>query len=159
MTSKLFEANKKAPRETIIHLSKTYYIWKAFVNLIWVCLGILMLLTTYKIFGIALIIYILYQSIKLVKTFKILNKGRVQIRLSSEGISLQGGKLFAWSSINNENIIVEPNYTASAISKEYFSFDVNGSNKKIFLNNLDISSLRLEYLLEIYRKRSQKKKR
>ncbi|MFD2561436.1 hypothetical protein [Aquimarina rubra] len=75
--------------------------------------------------------------------------------LSEEGISYKGARIKKWSEIKNEDIIFEPSSTGRK-SYYYLSYDHRNRNEEILINELDISTQRLEYLLKIYRKRSQK---
>jgi hypothetical protein len=124
------------------------------VNFFWILMGGVMIFFGQKVFGIILICFTVYQSRKLINVFSSLHKKSPQLTLSSVGISLYGKKPYSWNSIRNEKIIVEPNYSASAVTSEFLIFEVNGTEKKILISNLNTSSSNIEYLLKIYRKRN-----
>ncbi|SOS56039.1 hypothetical protein [Tenacibaculum finnmarkense] len=153
MISELFEENKKAPSETIVRLSKSYYFWQIVLFLFWISIAIWIIFLGSKIFGILLVCLAMYNIKDIFKVFSIIKNNSIQMTLSSKGISLYDGKTLSWNSIKDDKIIVEPDYITSAISEEYLTFKINHNEKKIFINNLDINSLRLEYLLKIYRNR------
>lgn len=153
MLSDLFEENKKAPSETIVRLSKSYYYWQIVLFLFWISIAIILIFLDLKIFGFLLACLVMYNMKNIFKVFSIIKNNSIQMTLSSKGISLCDGKTLSWNSIEDDKIIVKPNYGALAISKEYLTFKINQNEKKIFINNLDITSLRLEYLLKIYRNR------
>ncbi|MBU2945437.1 hypothetical protein [Zobellia uliginosa] len=153
MLAGLFEENKKAPSQTIVRLSKSYYYWQIVLFLFWISIAIILIFLDLKIFGFLLACLVTYNMKDIFKVFSTIQNNLIQMTLSSKGISLCDGKTFSWNSIEDDKIIVKPNYAASVISKEYLTFKINHIEKEIFINNLDINSLRLKYLLKTYRNR------
>jgi len=158
MISELFVENKKAPPQTKIFLSQSYYNWQILIAIFWISIGVYFLFTKYWIFGIVFILYILFRMKDIPKFLKLVKRDRIQIELSVKGISLKGGRSISWSSISEDKVILESNHSAPWNAYEYLTFTAKSRKFKIFVNHLDTSSSRLEYLLKIYRKRSEKEK-
>ena len=158
MTSEIFVENKRAPQQTKIYLSRLYYYWKILTAIFWIAIGSYFLFTRYWIFGILFVLYILFAYRRIPKHLKLLKDNNIQIELSNKGISLYGGKTISWNSISQERIMIEPQYTSQWNPPEYLTFKAKSQDFKILVNPLDTSSTRLEYLLKIYRKRSEKVK-
>ncbi|WP_101446094.1 hypothetical protein [Aquimarina sp. MAR_2010_214] len=78
--------------------------------------------------------------------------------LSDDGIVSNGSQVRKWSEIKNEDIIVKPSYSGR-FGDYYLSYDHKNGSEKIFINELDISTQKLNYLLKIYRKRSDKNRK
>ncbi|WP_298311895.1 DUF308 domain-containing protein [uncultured Aquimarina sp.] len=152
MLESLFVENKKAPKETRIHYTKSNGIFYIIFSILFLGFGIYAFFYLSYLIGIGFIaisVYGIRENRKLIKDTS------VQLILSEEGITYKETRIKRWSEIKNEHIIFEPSPTGRK-SQYYLSYDHRNRNEKILINELDISPQRVEYLLKIYRKRSAK---
>ncbi len=105
-----------------------------------------------------LFFYILFTFRDIPKFLKLVKSNRIQIELSNKGISIEGRRPISWNSISEEKVIIEPYMASPWNAPEYLTFKARSREFKIFINNLDTNSSRLEYLLKIYRKRNEEEK-
>ncbi|WP_298546360.1 hypothetical protein [uncultured Aquimarina sp.] len=152
MLESLFTENKKAPKETTIYYSKSNSRFYMLFSILFLGFGIYAFFSLSYLIGIGFITLSVY-GIR--NNRKLIKDKSVQLTLSEEGISYKGARTKKWSEIINENIIFEPSSTGVK-SQYYLSYDHRNRNEKILINELDISTQRLNYLLKIYRKRSEK---
>ncbi len=152
------KGNTYAPKETIVGPSKL----KPWIeNFIWMGLMIFFIFKLFTVQSeirylsvilIFVMIYGIYSNIK--KTNK---SPKILLKLSEKGITPQNSRLIKWSNIEKAEIIVKPNYSNSVIQKEYLIISSKQGKREVFINDLDITALRLEYLIKIYRNRFNKK--
>ncbi|AXT59213.1 hypothetical protein D1816_02235 [Aquimarina sp. AD10] len=151
------KGNSYAPDETIIKLSRTKLLTE---NILWSTLMIVCLYSAYfNLYGLRylalllffLFLYGVYQNVKKAK-----KEPKIQLRLSNKGLTLKNESFINWSEIKKMEVIVKPNYSSS-IQQEYLVVNTNKDKTEFYINELNISSLRLEYLIKIYRKRFDKK--
>ncbi|GAA4277990.1 hypothetical protein [Aquimarina mytili] len=152
------KGNSYAPDETIIKLSRTKLLTE---NILWSTLMILCLYSVYfNLYGLRylalllffLFLYGVYRNVKKAK-----KEPKIQLRLSNKGLTLKNGSFINWSEIKKMEVIVKPNYSSS-IQQEYLVVSTNKGKMELYVNELNINSLRLEYLIKIYRKRFKKTK-
>ncbi len=152
------KGNSYAPDETIIKLSRTKLVTK---NILWITLMIVCVYSVYfNLYGLRylalllffLFVYGVYQNVK-----KIKKEPKIQLRLSNKGLTLKNRSFINWSEIKKMEVIVKPNYSSS-IQQEYLVVSTKKGKMEFYVNELNISSLRLEYLIKIYRKRFEEKK-
>jgi len=158
MISELFVENKKAPLQTKIYISKSYYYWQIALAIFWIAVGVYFLFAVHWIIGVVVILYMLLTMRGIPGYLKLVKENSIQIELSDKGIALEGRKAISWGAISKDQIINEANHASPWNPNEYLTFTARSKEFKIFLNHLDTNSSRLEYLLKIYRKRSEKKK-
>ncbi|WP_299313574.1 hypothetical protein [uncultured Aquimarina sp.] len=152
MLESLFVENKKAPIKTVIYYSKSSSLFNVIFSILFLIFGIYVFFYLNYLIGIGFIAISVY-GIR--NNYKLTKDNSVQLILSKEGIGYKGARIKKWSEIKNENIIFEPSSTGRK-SQYYLSYDHRNRNEKILINELDISTQRLSYLLKIYRKRSEK---
>lgn len=150
----VFNDDLLIPTEMIIHFS----IFKAIINIIiWGCVlwfGIYLFNDIKYKFPSTIIIFvsIYFLFIK----FKNLANRKPQILMNNKGIQIQNDEFISWFYIKNEEIVVQRNYGKIKMKKKYLSFFVENSEKFVLINFYDISSAKLEYVLQVYRVRYQK---
>ncbi|RZS93132.1 hypothetical protein [Aquimarina brevivitae] len=147
------KGNRYAPNETVIKISKVKLLTESGLN---VFLSFLCLYFAFSnLFGLRYLSLLLlflfsYTSYHNIKKYK--QEPKVQLRLSNKGLIPKNEFLITWSEILNIKVTVKPNYT-SWVQKEYLVVNTNNSKMEFFINDLDITALRLEYLIKIYRNR------
>ncbi|MDY8137271.1 hypothetical protein [Aquimarina sp. 2201CG5-10] len=153
MLESLFVENKKAPKETIIYYSKRYKVFNLIVSILLLGFGIYVFFYHNYYLGTGIVILSIYG----IRNYHKSPKNDVpQLILSEEGIIFNGKRIRKWSEIKNEDIIVKPSYSGGQ-GEYYLSYDHKNGNEEIFINELNISTQKLNYLLKIYRNRSEKK--
>ncbi|WP_299211591.1 hypothetical protein [uncultured Aquimarina sp.] len=152
MLESLFVENKKAPKETKIYYSKPTSLFHMEFSILFLGFGIYSFFSLSYFIGIGFIAISVY-GIR--NNHKLIKDRSVQLILSEEGIAYKGTRIKRWSEIKNEDIIFEPS-SSGGRSEYYLSYDYRNRNEKILINELDISTQRINYLLKIYRNRSQK---
>ena len=113
-----------------------------------------MILNEVEIFGTVLILFIIYRNRKIYQEYKKLDDQSFLFNISKKGLCFQNNEQINWTDIIEHKIITKPNYATPAISKDYLIIKTKSRQKEILLNKLNISTIRLEYLLDIYKKRS-----
>ncbi len=156
MISELFVENKKAPQQTKIYISESYYYRQIALAIFWIAVGVYFLFAVHWIIGVVVILYMLLAMRGIPRYLKLAKENSIQIELSDKGIALEGRKAISWEAISNDQIINEANHTSPWNPDEYLTFTAGSEEFKVFLNHLDTNSSRIEYLLKIYRKRSEK---
>ena len=158
MLKSLFEEITKAPEETIISLSKGYNYFQIFGGIIYIILCLIAIFSSfpryYKILCFLILIYLsyaLYSNIKNTKT-----EPKICLKLNDKGIQIRNNRFIKWSKIETFEFVSRPNYSSSSISKDYLVINTSNGKVEIFLNELNISSQKLNYLLGIYKNRSLK---
>ncbi|GGA85291.1 hypothetical protein GCM10008015_27560 [Flavobacterium palustre] len=159
MLKSLFEENTKAPEETIISLSKSYSYFQIFGGIVYIVLCLVAIFSnfsvSYKILCFLILIYLTYALYSNVKESK--TESKVCLKLNDKGIQIKSNKFITWSKIETFEFISRPNYSSSSQSKDYLVLNTSNGKEEIFLNELNISSQKLNYLLKIYKNRSLKK--
>ncbi len=153
MLESLFVENKKAPEETIIYYSKTHKAFNLIVSILLLGFGIYAFFYHNYYLGIGIIVL----SIYLISNYnKSPENDTPQLILSKQGIISNGNRIRKWSEIKNEDIIVKHSYSGGR-GEYYLSYDHKNGNEEILIDELNISTQKLSYLLKIYRKRSEKR--
>ena len=153
MFESLFAENKKAPKETIVYYSKANRLLHQIFSILLIGFGIYVFFYHNYYIGIGIIVLNIYGNSNYHKSPK---NRTPQLIISDDGIASKGNLIRKWSEIKNEDIIVKPSYSGG-FSEYYLSYDHKNGNEKIFINELDISTQKLNYLIKIYRNRSEKK--
>ena len=155
MLKKLFEENSKAPKETIITGTKTYNYSQLFGSCIYLIISTYLFFQStaivYKIILILICGYLVYVNCLNLKAES--KKTKIRLKIDANGIYITSGKIINWSEIEKFEIISKPNYSSSS-SEDYLILFMKNYKEEIFLNELNISNQKLNYLLKIYKNRN-----
>jgi hypothetical protein len=145
--------NLAIPKETKIYYSKPSQFFLLIMGLGFNCLVFWLYLTTEKLEGysyflVPIGIWLIFSSVK-----KLLTKNP-QLVLNDTGITISNNETFSWFSISNENIISKQH---GKHRSQYLSFNSNRQLFEIQIDELGISSKKIEKLIRVYRVRYKKK--
>ncbi|WP_299603196.1 hypothetical protein [uncultured Aquimarina sp.] len=152
MLGSSFEENKKAPEKTVIYFSRSRSLFIIIFCVLLICFGIYVFFKINYFLAIALFIG---AAIGIHRNLKLYKDQRPQLIISDKGITDNKGKFRSWSAIKNEEIVPKARFYNDS-SGDYLIYDYHNRNEKISIDELDIGIGKLNYLLRIYRKRSQK---
>ncbi|WP_299895255.1 hypothetical protein [uncultured Aquimarina sp.] len=152
MLGSLIEENKKAPEKTVIYFSRSRSLFIIIFCVLLICFGIYVFFKINYFLALALFIG---AAIGIHRNLKLYKDQRPQLIISDKGITNNKGKFRSWSGIKNEEIVPKANYHHDR-SGNYLTYYYHNRIEKMSIDELDIGIGKLNYLLRIYRKRSQK---
>lgn len=156
MIKSLFEKNAKAPEETIIGLSKGYGYFQIFGGICYLIICLFLLFYSeskvYKSIFFFILLYFCFAFYSMMKNSKIDSK--IKLKINNKGIQIEK-RFISWSKIENFDFISRPNYSSVSSSDYLVIYTINGK-EEVFLNELNISAQKLNYLLKMYQRRSLK---
>ena len=120
--------------------------WKTFLKFVMFLLLVIIVANYYMIVGLFLILFF---SIFINKSFKILFNYKPELTLSIAGISNYQKKLLSWKDIQNEEVITEHGKNRKPLY--YLYFDCYGSTERLFLNDFNRDPLEVASILKNYR--------
>lgn len=79
---------------------------------------------------------------------------KIYLKLSNKGITLKDKTFVSWSQIQKTEFQNKNIHASSIINDEYLIINTSSRKIEVYINELNIGTQELNYLLKIYRKRS-----
>lgn len=156
MLKNLYEKRNEIAKDTIIYYSKSYNYFQIFGGLFWIGAGLFVLLLDvtkfYKVVIILILLYISYALYTNIKSYQ--TKSKIKLIINDKGIMIEK-RFLSWSKIQSFEFISKPDYSTT-IPKVYLLIHTTYGEEEIFINELDITSEKLNFLMGIYQNRSLK---